>query len=575
MRRSFRSLLVGAILCAAPSAFAHYYGWLPGSSTDSPESGNRIAIVNLHTNAPAGPSNGFQFTDESAGADPLPPTFSPDGTYAYVLVGGVESPGASLNAFVYVFNANDVNHEVENFNPAPPTLQKITIPTDNVDDAVEPTGITMSPANNKVIVTEGAFNKVYIWSTITSGPNRGQLDDANRTVINTVNSPSSAWISKNGTRAYFCTNQVLDDGDLLVQSKVHVVDLTLPTPAIIASVDIPAPTQGPGGFGGAIKTVPFASCAFELKAGAAYTVAQPPGDPEDTIQSDAILYIFSGYAGFSGKLLGNPVVLNDPFNVYKFDTATNTFTADGNPRFSVTPGATQVTFPPLLSVYRTGHGSTNIQAAGSTRFEDEEGNEPKTIAPTNSDYLFLNGMLTPNGSQFYFGSASGADGTSLLLGTYSPLQQTSSFYNIGGHAAVTNIPSLAPSTNGTTQRSLTTIVGFTPYVSGAGTLLYDMIVAATDGFFGFNVPNGTDVSVPRKTQVLRYRLQNSTVQSTINLDIVAGAYTQQPIGKVPLGSAGRVEIANHLLGIQKLGLGSDVNHDTVIDATDISYLALQ
>ena len=84
MRRFFRFSAVALLLGATPGAFAHYYGWLPGSSTDSPQSGNRIAIVNLHTNATAGPTNGFQFTTESAEVDPLPPTFSPDGTYMSV-----------------------------------------------------------------------------------------------------------------------------------------------------------------------------------------------------------------------------------------------------------------------------------------------------------------------------------------------------------------------------------------------------------------------------------------------------------------------------------------------------------
>ncbi len=80
-----------------------------------------------------------------------------------------------------------------------------------------------------------------------------------------------------------------------------------------------------------------------------------------------------------------------------------------------------------------------------------------------------------------------------------------------------------------------------------------------------------------RAQIQRFRLNNvlSYQPQLIQLDIMAGGYTQQPIGKVPLGSQGRLDIANHLLGIHKLGLGADVNHDTVIDATDIEYLILQ
>ncbi|HNM46087.1 MAG TPA: hypothetical protein PKH51_03645 [Candidatus Sumerlaeota bacterium] len=574
MRRFFRFSAVALLLGATPGAFAHYYGWLPGSSTDSPQSGNRIAIVNLHTNATAGPTNGFQFTTESAEVDPLPPTFSPDGTYAYLAVGGAEKPGVSRDGFVYVFNANEVHRELEIGDGTPTTLQKIQLPSVNGINAVRPTGITISPANNKVIVTDAQFNRVYIWSTISSGPNRGTLDLASQVVLTTPSAPSAAWINKNGTRAYYCTNQVSDGVSVTVQPQVHVVDLTAPTPFVIASVPVPSPTQGPGAFG-AIKTIPFTSCSFILKAGAVYTVAQPPGDPEDTIDSDALLYIFSGYAGFSGELLGSQVTLNDPFNIYKLDTATNTLTADGNPRLTVTPAATQVTFPPLLSVYRSGHGSTMIQAAGTTRFEDEDGAPIRTLTPSNDNYVLLNGMLEPEANWYYFGSVSGTDGTALISGTYQPLETTSGFYRVSGHSVLNSTVSFQAGS--VRQRSMTALVGFTPYVAGGSSIRYDLTVASADGFFGFNIPNGANVSTARKTQIQRFRLNNvlSYQPQLIQLDIMAGGYTQQPIGKVPLGSQGRLDIANHLLGIHKLGLGADVNHDTVIDATDIEYLILQ
>jgi hypothetical protein len=540
---------------AASSASAHMFGWFPGSSSDTPESGDRIAIVNLHLSQIIGPTNGFVYTDESAGADPLPPTFSPDGVWAYMIVGGDEASGESKDAHLYVFHANEVHAQLE-AGHTPTYRQKIAIPATS-SSAVEPTGICVSPTGDKLVITDAQYDKIHVFNIHADGAQEGLVDGASLVSLNTPSDPTPPWIKLDGSKAYVCTSREYSGTDVETEAQLHVIDLAQ-SPAVLAkSIDIPSPAQG-SGILGLVKTIPVSTCAFQMKAGAPYSVQQPAGTTVDGIDTDNYLYVFSGFAGFRAKTtfpVASTLTLNDPFRVYKLDTATDLLTEDGNPLAEITPTTNQVTFPPLIHVYRTGHGSTLIHAGGTTMFE--EGGTVRTFTPQDDNYVALYGMLEPAANWYFFGSVAGAQGEGLAIGSYVPLSTSSGLYRASGHS----ITGGTIAHRYTASRSMTTVLGF---VTGR------VILGCTDGFFGMDVPGIGNQTVSRKTQVVLYSNTSNTAQ-TLDLNLVAGAYGQQPVGVIPTAAS---QVVDHLLGRTKLGVGGDMGHDGRLDSADIYPLTI-
>lgn len=541
-----RRFLIAAVLLSTASSIAlgAPYAWIPGSSADTPETGNKMVIVDLGARTPIGLPGGFVFTDESEGADPLIPTFSPNGDRAYIVAGGDEDLPAPRPGHLYVFDTAAAIGLLESLRAAPTAMQKIVITPDS-DSAVEPIAITMSPAGNKVVVTESEYDKIYVYTVLGDGT----LDDDNKTVLASGGDPSPAWIKNDGTRAYFCTSRVYSGTNVTQEAKLKVIDLTANPPAIIATIDVPSPTQGGGILLGLVKSIPVTTCAFAVPAGANNTVVQPP---EVDAADDSELYIFSGFAGFLAKVtspISQTFVLNDPFNIYKLNTATNQLTNGGSPIRTVTPGSSQVTFPPLIHAYQIGVAPFAEHAAG-THFKRPNGTLD-TFIPSSNDYILLFGLAERTGTHLYIGSIAGANGNELVNGNYVPLQQTSNIYKARIHTTRKDNRTLPPLF--ATQRSMSVPLGFTSD---------SMVIGATDGFFVFDVPSGGNAAVARKTLLYFLTLSNDAVSVPLDLGIVAGAYAQQPVPAAPENN-----ILAQLLGSETSAF--DINGDGIVDAADL------
>ena len=120
------ALLVPTFMAIGAAAFAQPYGWVPGSTVDSPKSGNKMCIVDLSNGDLLTDPEGWQFTTDSAGADPLIPGFSEDGSIAYVLVGGDHD--VDPTGHIYVFETEPVISALRADETPPGPIQTILLP---------------------------------------------------------------------------------------------------------------------------------------------------------------------------------------------------------------------------------------------------------------------------------------------------------------------------------------------------------------------------------------------------------------------------------------------------------------
>ncbi len=543
--RSFQAIAASLFALSVVSVQAQPYGWVLGSSADSPnETGNKLALVDLGTGALVGPSGGVTFTTESGGADPLVPTFWRDGSRAYILVGGDEDLPPPRNGHLYVFDSQAVRTAVA-ASSTPSFLQKVTFVATS-DSAIEPTGVTISPTHNYGIVTESEYNTVFVIPMTANGT----FNTANATLISTTSDPSPAWINNAGTRAYFCESRVYSGNTVLTDAVVKVINLENNPPNVVATVNVPPPNQG-AGILGILKTIPVTTCAFPVPAGAIHTIVQPP---ETDVADDSELYIYSGYAGFVGKStipFPQNIALSDTWRVYRLNTSDNTL--DGGTHIAeVSQSSALVAFPPLVHPFRKDNGSTISHVAGTIILKPNDSWDD--IEPQDPwDEAFLFGLMNESEDSLFIGTVSGANIDSLITGTYQPLHTTSNVYRQVLNGAT--LGALTPVAS--TDRSMTVVAGFTTD---------RVVLVATDGFFVFTVPGAGDATVSRKTQVALLNPSSSTITNTIDTGLVAGAYAQQPLG-VP---AGVNEVVKKLL--DQPATASDDNGDGIIDAADIRSL---
>jgi len=517
-------MAAAGLLIAGNVALSQPYGWVPGSSADSTDSGNRIAVVDLGAQTILGPNNGFVFTSESSGADPLVPGFSPDGSKIYILVGG--DSDVNIDGHLYTFDTASVISKLESQQNVTPTdaEQKIVLEVteQGADDALEPVALAVTPDGSKLVMTETRYQQFFSWDIEADG----LIDESSEEVIDLSADPSPPWTNNAGTRAYFCTqlvqgtNTKQDD----TPPQLRIVDLTQDPPAQVAQIDVPPPPQG-SGFQD-INTIPFATVAFPQEEGTNYTAMQPPGIQH---ADDSELYIYSGYIGFEGtieqafpKQLVIPFSLSDPFRIYKVDTATEDFTTDGNPWRDENdiPGDADLLFAPLVHSFVSAlHGQwTN---AGSQVYfpPNDDPAEAVDESNDNEDLILAYGVMDPGGTGFYHGSLQGIDGNAFLgTGQLTLKDGPSGIYRYDVPAGTAPKQATQLVEVGTIDRSLTLVVGF------AGD---NVVVGASDGLFLLPTGEDTDASVETDSIIGIYDPGQDNL-TEIQLGLVAGAYGQQP-----------------------------------------------
>lgn len=529
------------------SAFGQPYGWIPGSSADAPsETGNRMVVVDLGAEAVVGGvqfADGFLFTTEPGGADPLVPTFSPDGSLVYVLVGGdadklALSPPEPPHGHMYVFNTADVIAKLKaGTEPGPAdALQAIEIRvpeedgtnTGYRDDPLEPVGQAITPDGTKLVMTEAGYDRFYIWDLDQDGLFQTASDSegtfmapAGETILPDYDDPSPPMILNDGSKAYF-TTQLVEQGSKTAQATPPmVVSVNMSTESEIAKIAVPPPDQGTSIQG--INTIPYASVSFEQSGGANYTAFDLAGTPH---ADDSTLYIYSGYIGFSGTVeitdpfpISVPFSLSDPFRIYTLDTAADTLDSGPGENGSLydengIPGSAEPIFAPLASVFGNSSGEEDIHA-GSAVYIPFSG-PIQAWVPDNSDLMLSFGVRASNGIWFV-GSLQEIDGNAVITSGGLRLKDGPStlyMYDPSAKIAQTTLGAVHA-----IDRSLTFPLGF------VGDKL---MFGSTDNLFLLPVGEDADATTDTDTILAFADISGTGQVNELPLQIAAGAYAQQP-----------------------------------------------
>jgi hypothetical protein len=513
----------------ASLATAQPYAWIPGSTADVPETGDKMLVMDLGAGEILSPDDGFFFTDQPNGADPLVPTFNPDGSLIYILVGGFASDTLEIrSAHIYIFDTASVISTLQADGTVSPgdALQVITIEPneDRGPLSMEPVALALDINGGKLMMTESAYKGVYIWDL----DSEGLLDEPTRTFIDLDRHPTQPWITSSGTKAYFCTlGELLEAKEVgEYTNQVHVVDLALATPAIINSLDVPSAPQtaDPGlPIPVDIETIPFVSCMFPQAPGTNLTAVQPPA----TAEASGDLYIYSGYVGFKTEYeITFPfpttftINMSDPFRIYILDTATDTLTNGGDPIIDendISLEDEQVIFSPMAHPWVEESGTTTVSAGSSVIFKDPAA--PENISASD-DLMLSYGMMNPAGDLLYYGTSTLVDATEFIDNHAVKLVDgpSSVYVYDNSSAKATQLSKLKEF-----DRALTLPVGF-----------FDdkLVVGSSDGIFLYPIDEEEGSSVDTKTIIaIHDPSDNSWVE--VELGLVAGSYAQQPVSGGP------------------------------------------
>ncbi|MCB2153372.1 hypothetical protein KQI84_00670 [bacterium] len=480
------------ILCVAAAATlsAQPYGWMMGSTADTPKTGNRLVVVDLKTQSVVGPASGWQYTNHSAGADPTAPSFSPNGDVAYVIVGG--DGNASLpTGYMYLYDTDDVITKLGNSQTPDAPFQTLSYPSSD-EDAVEPVGVTVAEQGDRVYVMEGKEQNLFVYDV---QPDRTLTQV---TVIDTGSGPGPFWLTESGDYGYFVNFE---------DFTVKAVNCRANPPAVTHTINVPPPTQNDS------ASQPGTFCSFPYPDGTSMTLLPPPGiAPTDSSK----LLIYSGYYGFQTyTTIPFPmyILINDAYRVYSLDTATNTLDNSGSAIISVNPSSSEITFPPTLLSFEDSNGDTITHTAGSL-VVGTNGAQQHLSFPAQ-DLMPIFGLRPQGEDALFIGSIPAANALDLAGGTYTPVRNTSMVLK---YQPPSSRSALVATTNEyDVDRNMTIPLGF---YNGK------LVFGATDayGLKGLPVPSGT----LRDTKILVYDpVADSAVE--IPTEIVGGAYAEQPL----------------------------------------------
>jgi hypothetical protein len=526
-------LLLTAPLLADP------YGWFIGSPADSTPAGDRLAVVHLQDEVILGAP--FTFTTAGPSAQAANPAFSPDGGIVYLAVSGSAGAPAGL---LHVYRAGTVLDSLSLGQTPGPPFQTLSVAA-NEGRTVIPTSVVVSPSNTHVLLSDAGGDQVVIWRVRGDGT----LDPPTVGAVAELVDPSAPWFPMNGARAYLATQQVRtsDQSAVEVEPMLRVLQLGTSS-SLVSSIAIPAPTQtGVLNFADTtFRTQPAANVSFAVPSGTPLGLSQPAGA---RLPDDGRLLIFSGYAGFTGKVTSpvtTPITLTDDFHRYEFNTATNTL----NPQPQLVDVASdQTVLPPFNSAYAL------AEHIGGTTMRRLDGSLLR-VRPSNSDWMLLFGNLSATANAFYIGSVS-VPNLSLSATGYRPVRSTSHLYRLPLDTTGTQT-TLTPLV--TSDRFFTTVVGQIPN---------KVVALASDGFLF--VPSAIPVEggITTNSQVVFLSTDVSTIRR-LDLPFHVGAYAQEPdpdlFNLLPAST-----IADALLGLDS---APDQTDDGVLDAADVVFSVL-
>lgn len=255
-----------------------------------------------------------------------------------------------------------------------------------------------------------------------------------------------------------------------------------------------------------------------MPAGHSTTVVPFPSDPP---VDDSELIIFSGYFGFLVDPNPLPVTaINDPVNIYKLDTSTDTLMNSGSPVATFNP-TTNVIFPPFIQAFDNGNIDRALIGGSQVLYPNNTFDTLFTPNGTADKMVPAFGQMASDSNNFYIGAASAAAVNFLnpVLDTYNPSLTTSKIYkrDFTPNKANVNLTEV-----GTVQRSLNFLLGQTPT---------HMVTVASDTFVVNRIEGVNDPPGVRDSQVVLIDKSNDSL-SVNQLDIIVGAYGQQPMPPV-------------------------------------------
>lgn len=348
----FQWIPVLALLALPMSLPAPPYAWIPGSSQDlNPRTGNKMAIVDLGTQEVLGQ---FTIPQVTTGVDPLPVQFSPDGKYAYVVIGGFDPDDPAdpeiedRTSRIFVYDIADVLSKISsNSESIQPLFPATIIPPHSGDqfdgDNTDEPFPTMSPDGSRLYIVSQDEEKLITYQIGKNG------DLIFRSIIDTERDPIRLDLNIARTRGVITSYK---------DQNVTVYDIIETTPTVVATIPVPHTSSGTPLAKGAFGNFPYPS-------GTDLLASIPP-------VNDDLYVVFSG--GFG------PVIPIPPFGVLTYSFALyavdlNKLTATEYYKYTPSSRNNEVTIPLLM-------GFETIQAQKPKR-EDEEGDIIGTLGGTH------------------------------------------------------------------------------------------------------------------------------------------------------------------------------------------------
>jgi len=423
-----------SILFFSNAISAQPYIWFMGSTIDSENlSGDRVVVVNSATDEVITPSGGWDFTDNSPGADPFIPAFSPDSDHVYLITGSDVDAGQN-DGRLYVFETRSlISQWTAGGNPdASIELIDEVVLSSNGLGGSEPIGLSVDHTTGKVIVSDAEALAIRIYQPMPDHT-LSEVADFN------VGIPGSAWTNGDGTRAY--VPSITPIGQIL-----NVIDLSTEIPQILTTHPIPAPVPQSDAF----LQFQFVSCGFPMPAEA--SIFNTPSSAYNTVD-DSVLTIFSGYLGFGLRFqtpfspLRLNVFINEPSNIYQLDTAANNGFGEllnqGDPILVHDPANDDsisnqsVLFPPTVHSYNFDNPDnqlnlTTTHIGGSLAMQENNDFEDLLVFDNDTNLLFPTvGQLSNENGNMYLGSIAFAQVGSINPSdfvSYNPICDTSLLY---------------------------------------------------------------------------------------------------------------------------------------------------
>lgn len=515
------------------TAGAQPFAWLPGSTVlPADETGDRVVIVNLADGTiesdvagnPTAPA--WRFTEDFAGKDPFIPSFSPNGEFVYLVNGGKgDAPVNEPDGHIRLYNAVEVIQAFRGGTvPAPDShIQEITIPAGG-SDAVEPLCFTISASDPTIgdrgYFIDAAYELLYTFdinadSTLT----QVAVDDTGKR-------PSPIWLHPTTPFGFFCS---FDANDV---PQVNIVDTSDgPTAGtILRSIPLSLPTPND------VLEIAYASCTLPMSSDEVLsnTLVPPSALPINQFPANE-LWIFSGWVGLQASPLfgSTPSRVNDPFRVFKLDIQTGDAetmdfvrTTSNDWQYEIDPANRFVVFPPFIQLNDNGNG-LYAHIGGSTVIKPD-GTVDALLQPTgasDNNWFPTIGEMFADRNEIWIGSASEASLSGLLNETYTPAFTNSKIYKYEFDSINKADVNLAAVAN--IDRSVSFVAGRTNsrvVIGASDTFMIDL----TD-----DLGNPTNV---RDSQVVLLDPADPTPQDsliTVDLQLVAGAYGQQPFIQIP------------------------------------------